>query len=283
MYNDTKTIYNKKLYVGLKNTGKKMYVELTIDPRIITGYKTLSICGNGGQNIKEIADIKEYKELFIGEQDLQTIIKIWEKWHLNSLKAGCIHMDKPEEGKSWDHAEWERLTKQCPNDYKYGSKWLVEELPENIITEIINIFEKYTNEKHIDSVTDKVIFKNFQVKVNFRGDKLSGWDKNNRNNYLITVTNKETKQRITFEFWASITNPELEKEYDILNAFYCFVSDAVSGSESFEDFCSNLGYDEDSRTAEKIYKACQRSLTKLEKIYDGDIYDLVNELQEVVG
>ena len=55
MYNDTKTIYKKKLYTGIKNTGKKLYVELEINQEAdtrtaqttalkpITAYKTLSI------------------------------------------------------------------------------------------------------------------------------------------------------------------------------------------------------------------------------------------------
>lgn len=132
----------------------------------------------------------------------------------------------------------------------------------------------------------KATFKQFEVKANYKGTKKAEWSDNrhhNFNNHMVTVINKETAQKITFEFWASIANPVLNREYDILNAFYCFVSDAVSGSESFEEFCSNMGYDLDSRTAEKIYRKCKKQLEKLNKIYDGDIYDLVNELQEVAG
>lgn len=102
MYNNAKTIYKKKLYTGIKNTGKKLYVELEIyqesETRVaqtttlksITAYKSLSICGNGGQNREEVSDINNYKELFITEQDLQTIINIWDQWHLNDLKAGTV-------------------------------------------------------------------------------------------------------------------------------------------------------------------------------------------------
>jgi hypothetical protein len=295
MYNDTKTIYNKKLYVGVKNTGKKMYITLeihqeadtrtaqTITHETVTAYKTLSMCGNGGQNREETADISSYKELFITEQDLQKIIEVWERWHLNESKAGCIHMDKPEKGKAWDSKEWERLSLQCPNGYKYGSAWLVEILPENVIAEVIAIFEKYNKPEHTEQQTNKATFKQFEIKASYKGTKKAEWSSDNFNNHMITVTNTETGEKARFEFWASIANPELNKEYDILNAFYCFVSDAVSGSESFENFCSEFGYDTDSRTAEKIYKKCQKQLEKLNKIYDGDIYELVNELSEIAG
>ena len=116
-------------------------------------------------------------------------------------------------------------------------------------------------------------FKQFEIKASYKGNKKASWG-DNWNNYMITVTNTETDQKITFEFWASIANPELKTEYDILNAFYCFVSDAIAGS-NFKEFCN------ESRQAEKIYRKCKKQLEKLKKIYDGDIYELANELQKV--
>jgi hypothetical protein len=126
-------------------------------------------------------------------------------------------------------------------------------------------------------------FKNFEIKASYKGNKKADWNDNNFNNHMVKVTNTEIQQSITFEFWASIANPELTKEYDILNAFYCFVSDAVGADGTFENFCSEFGYDSDSRAAEKIYKKCIKQLEKLKKIYDGDIYNLVNELSEIAG
>ena len=52
------------------------------------------------------------------------------------------------------------------------------------------------------------------------------------------------------------------------------MGDAVAGMNDFSDFCSELGYDEGSRRAEKIYKACQKATAKLQRIYNGDIYSL---------
>lgn len=126
---------------------------------------------------------------------------------------------------------------------------------------------------------NKATFKNFEVKASYKGNKKAEWG-DNFNNHMVKVTNLETKQSITFEFWASISNPELSTEYDVLNAFHCFVSDAIAGQETFENFCSEFGYDADSRQAEKIHRKCKKQFSKLEKIYDGDIYDLLNELSE---
>jgi len=303
MYNDTKTIYNKKLYTGINNTGKKMYIELTINQEAdtrtaqtttlesITNYKTLSMCGTGGQNREETADINNYKQLFVSESDLNTITEVWQRWHLNDLKAGTerqqAFINKWTKDHKYEYTAICEALKQAElyedNGYKYGYSWLVDPLPENVITNIISIFEKYNNTEHTEQTTNKATFKNFEIKASYKGTKKADWSSDNFNNHMITIKNIETEQKITFEFWASIAHPVLCREYDILNAFYCFVSDAVSGEYSFSEFCSDLGYDEDSRTAEKIYRKCKKQLEKLHKIYDGDIYDLSNELQEVAG
>lgn len=139
---------------------------------------------------------------------------------------------------------------------------------------------KYNKPGYIEQQSNKATFKQFEIKASYKGNKKAFWG-DNWNNYMITVTNTETDQKITFEFWASIANPELKTEYDMLNAFYCFVSDAIAGSYAFKEFCSEFGYNNDSRQAEKIYRKCKKQLEKLKKIYDGNIYELANKLQKV--
>lgn len=132
----------------------------------------------------------------------------------------------------------------------------------------------------------KATFKNFRINAVYTGSKAADWDDKmpeNWNHHRVTVTNAENGARTSFDFWASIAHPELDKEYDVLNAFYCFISDAISGDMDFSEFCSEFGYDEDSRKAEKTWKSCKRSAEKMARIYGGDIYDLSNELQEVAG
>lgn len=47
---------------------------------------------------------------------------------------------------------------------------------------------------------------------------------------------------------------------------------------TFENFCSDLGYDEDSRTAEKIYIAVQKEYAQLAKIFTPE---QLEEMQEI--
>lgn len=132
----------------------------------------------------------------------------------------------------------------------------------------------------------KATYKQFEIKTFFRGDKQWNCDSRNYNNHIVTVKNTETGKATRFEFWGSIMRPKFESEYDVLNAFYCFVSDALSGLESFENFCREFGYDTDSRKAEKVHKACKRAYSKFERISgfsESEMYDFINELSEVAA
>jgi hypothetical protein len=55
----------------------------------------------------------------------------------------------------------------------------------------------------------------------------------------------------------------------------CLASDA-SGAEnasSFEDWCSEYGYDTDSRKAEKTYRIIERQAEKLKNLLGGELYN----------
>lgn len=125
-------------------------------------------------------------------------------------------------------------------------------------------------------------WKNWTVTATYTGSKAAPWGdgRENWNHHNVTVINRDNGKRTRFDFWASIMHPEIDTEYDLMNAFRCFVDDALAGSMSFHEFCADFGYDEDSRRAEKVWNACKRSTAKLTRIYDGDLYDLINDLEE---
>ena len=55
----------------------------------------------------------------------------------------------------------------------------------------------------------------------------------------------------------------------------CLASDAgtVENTPDFEDFCSEFGYDSDSRKAEKTWKAIQHSASRLRNFLGDDLFD----------
>lgn len=54
----------------------------------------------------------------------------------------------------------------------------------------------------------------------------------------------------------------------------CLASDAagIDNSRGFDDWCSEYGYDTDSRRAEKVYRQCERQAQRLKKFLGDDCY-----------
>ena len=131
----------------------------------------------------------------------------------------------------------------------------------------------------------KTEYKGFTISDNWAQKKVSGWSgpcpAGMNQHHIITVKfgDKLTK----FDFWGSRVHPEIETDADLLDAFSCFVSDAIAGVDDFSMFCGEFGYDEyeDAGKVLKIWKACQRAKEKLMRIYPGDLWDLANELDKM--
>lgn len=81
------------------------------------------------------------------------------------------------------------------------------------------------------------------------------------------------RKNYTFEFGQSIAQgnngPSM---YDVLACLTKY------DPESFYDFCSSYGYDTDSRSAERTYKAVCKEYNAVERLF-GDIMDELQEIQ----
>lgn len=87
-----------------------------------------------------------------------------------------------------------------------------------------------------------------------------------------TVVLRYGKKRLTVPFFMGVGHNG--KEPDVYDVLSCLVSDAysVENSRSFEEWASELGYNPDSRKAEKIFKACERTRAMLKKFL-GEQYE----------
>lgn len=95
-------------------------------------------------------------------------------------------------------------------------------------------------------------------------------DKESRSVFKMKLT--RNKKYYTFNFGQSIVNAGQEPTmYDVLTCLTKY------DPESFEDFCGNFGYDEDSRTAERTYKAVVKEYKAVERLFS----DILEELQEI--
>ena len=95
-------------------------------------------------------------------------------------------------------------------------------------------------------------------------------DKECRDVYRIYLT--RNGKRFSFTFGQSISNAGIEPTpYDVLACLQKYPVD------TFEDFCHEFGYNEDSRKAEKIYRAIKREYLGVEQLFS----DVLDQLREI--
>ena len=78
-------------------------------------------------------------------------------------------------------------------------------------------------------------------------------------------------RRMTTAFYQGLGHTEEPSAADVVSAL-CSDARFVDG-QTLEDFCAELGYDPDSRKAERIYKACQKHAPKIRRLF-GEDFDL---------
>jgi hypothetical protein len=129
----------------------------------------------------------------------------------------------------------------------------------------------------------KATYKNLTIESEYKGNEISDWAlvNNRHTHHSITVKNNDTKIKIKFNFWASISQPTIKTEEDLFNAFQCFISDCMIGGESFEDFKFNYSY-EDNEKSEEIFSKCVESYEKFNEVSEESVYDFANELSDYI-
>jgi hypothetical protein len=106
---------------------------------------------SGGQNHSVI------KKIFKGDKDIERLVEIWEKYHLNDLQAGSKRQNKIieewlEKGNKFSHEEVGKVLREAgvhfDNGYTYGSQWLYQPIPDSVIVELKNIISRLNKRTH---------------------------------------------------------------------------------------------------------------------------------------
>jgi hypothetical protein len=92
---------------------------------------------------------------------------------------------------------------------------------------------------------------------------------------LMNKNPQKTKSNLLF-YAEEIKKVSKPKPLDIDDILYSLILDSQAGNETFDDFCDNFGYDNDSIKANDIYRACQKNAKKV-RTFIKDI-DQANEL-----
>lgn len=104
--------------------------------------------------------------------------------------------------------------------------------------------------------------------------KYFDWDDECR--WVFKLRLSRGRKSYTFEFGQSIFNGDAEPTmYDVLSCIEKYNPD------DFETFCGSYGYDEDSRKAYKIYKACVREYDAVCRLF-GDSPECMEELWDLL-
>jgi len=102
----------------------------------------------------------------------------------------------------------------------------------------------------------------------------SNWTDDNPNmpagstHWQCTLRRKGKRLTIPFSM-----GPAYEGEPDAPTVLNCLASDTGGTDQAFESWARDLGYAEDSRKAEKIYKICQSQAKKLKKFLGDALYN----------
>jgi hypothetical protein len=97
-------------------------------------------------------------------------------------------------------------------------------------------------------------------------------DKETRDIYRITL--KRAGRRYSFNFGTSLTDTKTNTAPTAYDVLACLTN---YDPGDFANFCASYGYDEDSRKAEKIYKAVLKEWAGVERLFS----DVIEELQEI--
>ena len=127
--------------------------------------------------------------------------------------------------------------------------------------------------RYLLMIGDNENIKDTFIKVNIRkagvvkGFPFDSKDKNYHQRYRVTLERNLTSKAFYFYDSAYNYNNGISlKPENIPDVVMCIFEDGLFGYLSYESFCRVLGYNPEKINTIKIYKACQRTASKLSEL-----------------
>lgn len=117
-----------------------------------------------------------------------------------------------------------------------------------------------------------------QIKVRFSKIRVIKSEHGQAQQYKGTIEFNNKKE--SFQYTDSIANFYDNKRPEAKSLIYCVLMDATCDLSSFEDFCSEFGYDSDSIKHKNIYDACIKSAEKLGNLFNSTELSELNEAMQ---
>lgn len=96
---------------------------------------------SAGQNIDDLADVVNPAPGWTLEE-IAELRSLWDRWHLNAMRAACAHMDPATLAREDDGYGGTRVSTRDPRNvcpetgYQYGHAWLVESVPAEVLNRV---------------------------------------------------------------------------------------------------------------------------------------------------
>lgn len=118
------------IFCSVKIENGKLSISGVIGP--MKNGDAIGSCGQIDETIRTYWDNKEI--IFSDGWDdalLDEFLNVWDRWHLNDMRAGCEH----QRALGWEKEGYDaHPSEACPTcGYKFGTAWKFEELPQRVV------------------------------------------------------------------------------------------------------------------------------------------------------
>jgi len=123
------------VFIKIEYKGKKLSISGVEGPHISGNCR--GSCGQIDMDYKTLAGMGlKYKKGWSLNR-FKNFLNVWDQWHLNDMKAGCIHQRillKDIKNHNYENLIKLPEFKKCSVcGYSYGSSWLFEEVPNDVL------------------------------------------------------------------------------------------------------------------------------------------------------
>lgn len=130
--------------------------------------------------------------------------------------------------------------------------------------------------EYLQQAEDFLKSANTTMSIDFYGLAINRLWKEKETRPLYNVTITTPRGSYSFNFWDSFYNKEHKKKPNAYDVLACMTK---YNPGTFSNFCSDFGYDEDSRTAEHIYFAVQEEYSNLCRIFTAEQMEALADIQ----
>lgn len=291
------------------NKNKNVAPYLTVDLKPIgADAKGLSITADiyekrGGRWV-DVGGGQSYEELrksFPDDPAVARLCDIWQQYHLCDMRSGTRQQNaavgawaaKGENGAArYDYDYTEACTLlanaglldvpipeavrenfayqrdkngELPTMYRYGSAWLAGSLPVEVEAELRQLMTAPAVASPEAENRSELAARGIKMSCEWADQNLHMPDFEGTH-YKCTFSRGRKRMTVYFSMgYAHTGEPTINQVWD------CITQDAemVDNCGDFHEFCSELGYDEDSRAAERIWKASIHQAARLKNFLEG--------------